>query len=112
MPVTDRDLDAWAARVRPYFDPKLQDIAEAAAGVLVRAVGSRIKQLRPETPMAEVVGWLKDENRRSTSLDWVEIMMAVEERLSSETTDAFAETLEQRTFREYVEHLHAHRRRV
>lgn len=61
--------------------------------------------------MAEVISWLKDEeNRRSASLDWVEVLMAVEEEVSSETTDVFAETIEQRTFGEYVEHLHDHRR--
>ena len=87
--------------------------ATSAAGVLVLAVGSRVKELRPETPMSKVLDWLKDDaNRRNTSLDWVELLMAVEEEVSSETTDAFAETLEQRTFREYVEHLHAQRRGV
>ena len=111
LPVTDRDLAAWAAEIRSHFEPELQDVAGGAARVLVRAVGHRIRRLRPETRMAEVVSWLKDaESRRSTSLDWVEILMAVEEELSTETTDVFAETLEQRTFREYVEHLHAHRR--
>jgi hypothetical protein len=88
-------------------------MAEAVAAVLVLAVGSRIKQLRPETPMSEVFSWLKDDaSPRPASLDWVEMLMAVEEEVSSEATDAFAETLEQRTFREYVEHLHAHRRDV
>jgi hypothetical protein len=113
VPVTDQDLEAWAARIRPHFEPRLQDIAETAAGVLVLAVGSRVKELRPETPMVEVLAWLKDDaNRRSTSLDWVEILMAVEKEVSSEATDAFAETLERRTFREYMEHLHDQRRGV
>jgi hypothetical protein len=113
VPVTEQDLEAWAARIRPHFEPRLQDIAESAAGVLVRAVGSRVKQLRPETPMAKVFDWLKDDqSRRGASLDWVELLMAVEYEVSSEATDAFAETLEQRTFREYVEHLHAQRRGV
>lgn len=61
--------------------------------------------------MAEVLSWLK-EDARASSLDWVEILMAAEEEASSESTDAFAETLEQRTFREYVEHLNANRRGV
>ena len=111
MPVTDRDLEAWAARIRPHFEARLQDIAEVVASVLVLYVGSRIKDLRPETRMAEVFSWLK-EDARGSSLDWVEILMAVEEEASSEATDAFAETLEQRTFREYLEHLHANRRGV
>jgi hypothetical protein len=113
VPVTDQDLEVWAARIRPHFEPRLQGMAEAVAAVLVLAVGSRIKQLRPETPMSEVFSWLKDDaSPRRTSLDWVEMLMAVEEEVSSEATDAFAETLEQRTFREYVEHLDAHRRDV
>jgi hypothetical protein len=113
VPVTDHDLEAWAARIRPHFEPRLQDIAEAAAAVLVLGVGSRIKQLRPETPMGEVFSWLTDDaSSRRTSVDWVEMLMAVEEEVSSESTDAFAKTLEQRTFREYVDHLHAHRRDV
>lgn len=111
MPLDDRDLERWAARVRPYFEPPLQDVAEGAAAVLVMGVGSRIKELRPETPMADVVSWLKDaRDTGSASLDWVEMLMAVDEEVSSEVTDAFAETLEQRTFREYVEHLQANRR--
>lgn len=59
----------------------------------------------------DVFTWLKGEARR-TSLDWVEVFMAVEEEVSSQTTDAFAQTLEQRTFLEYVEHLYANRRVV
>jgi hypothetical protein len=61
--------------------------------------------------MAEVLGWMK-EDTRVASLDWVEILMVIGAEVSSESTDAFAETLEHRTFREYVEHLHANRRVV
>jgi hypothetical protein len=61
--------------------------------------------------MGEVLSWLEDEKRPgASSLDWVEILVATENEASSEATDAFAETLEQRTFREYVEHLYANQR--
>lgn len=112
MAVSELDRQAWAARIRAHFEPELRDIAEAVAAALVEAVGPRIKQLRPETPMAEVLRWLKEERAGAGSLDWVELLMVIEEVVPSEVTDAFAETLEQRTFREYVEHLHANRRRV
>ena len=63
--------------------------------------------------MEEVMLWLKDaEEQGSASLNWVEILMAMEEEASSEVSDAFAETIEQRSFREYVEQLHARRRAV
>jgi acyl carrier protein len=44
------------------------------------------------------------------SLDWVELVMAMEEEIGCDLTDDFAETFEQRTFRELVEHLYANRR--
>lgn len=113
MPVTDRDIEAWAARIRPHFEPPLQDVAEVLAGVFAPAVGSRIKNLRPGTPMAEVVEWLKEAKKEgSASLDWVEVLMAAELEASSQSTDAFAENIEQRTFKEYVQHLCAQRRTV
>jgi hypothetical protein len=60
--------------------------------------------------MADIVCWIKDSTGSpGASLDWVETLMAVEEGVSSEVTDEFAETLEQRTFGEYLEHLHARR---
>jgi hypothetical protein len=111
VPVNDRDVEAWAARIRAHFEPRFQDIAESVALVFVDAVGPRIKDLRPGTRMGQVLSWLEDEKRSgASSLDWVEILVATQDEASSEATDAFAETLEQRTFREYVEHLYANQR--
>jgi hypothetical protein len=91
----------------------LQDLAEDVAAVLGHAIGAQVKHLYPETRMADIVCWLKESTGSlGASLDWVETLMAAEERVSSASTDEFAETLERRSFGEYLEHLHAHRRGV
>ena len=105
MPVTERDIEAWAARIRPHFPATQQDIAEIAARVIAAEVGPNVKALRPDTSMATVMSWLKETQRGVFSPDWVEILMAVELESKSEVTDAFAEALETRTFGEYIEHL-------
>jgi hypothetical protein len=110
VPASIEQRQIRAVRIRSRFQPHLQDIAEVTAAVLGRAIGAQAKHLYPETRMADIVQWLKDSTRSGrASLDWVEVLMEVEERASCELTDAFAETLERRTFGEYLEHLYAHR---
>jgi acyl carrier protein len=109
MPVTERDFAAWAARIRPHFEPRLQDTAETVARMFAPSVGSKLKDLRPETRMEELLQWVKESGR--SSLDWVELIMFIEEELPSEVSDEFAESLELRTFRDFVEHLHSRRKR-
>lgn len=61
--------------------------------------------------MADVVSWLKEEaSAIRSSPDWVEALIAIEEETSCDVTVAFPEFMEERSFREFVEHLHAHRR--
>lgn len=109
MAIDARDIGAWAARIRPHFPAPMQDTAEAAAYWLATAIGPQVKDLRPDTRMATVLGWLKVAPRRFSDPDWVELLMAIEAEVSSEISDAFAETIEHRTFREYIGHLVAQR---
>jgi acyl carrier protein len=81
------------------------------ASVVVRGIGVRPTLLRPETPMREIIAWFQEsKNSGLASLEMVELFMLIEEELRCDLTDEFAETLEQRTFGEYVSHLHAHGR--
>jgi uncharacterized protein (DUF2384 family) len=60
--------------------------------------------------MGVVLSWLKAAPRSFSDPDWVELLMAIEAEVSSEATDDFAESLEARTFAEYVAHLVSQRR--
>lgn len=105
MPFDEADVQAWAGRVRPYFPSAEQDTAEVAAYWFATVVGSQVKALRPETSMTTVLSWIKSAPRGFLEANWVETLMAVEEEVWSAVTDTFAETLETRTFGEYVHHL-------
>jgi hypothetical protein len=105
------DQELWAARIRPHFEPPLADMAEAVARELVPYIGEQLKALRPETTIGEIQRWLyarKDAFR--SSLDWVEFFMILEDIVESEISDAFAENLEEHTFRELVVHLQRNRK--
>jgi hypothetical protein len=110
MAIDDRDLAAWAARIRPHFSVAEQDTAEAAAYWFATSIGSKVKELRPDTSMGAVLSWLKAAPRGFSGLDWVELLMALEAEASSEVTDEFAEKIETRTFADYVSHLAARKR--
>ena len=110
MAITDQDLAALAARIRPHFPVSQQDTAEAAAYCLATAVGTKIRELRPDTSMSTVLAWLKAAPNGLCSPDWVELLMVIEEEVSSEVTDDFAETIESRNFSEYVAHLVSQKR--
>ncbi|MGQ0835176.1 MAG: hypothetical protein ACT4O5_09700 [Gammaproteobacteria bacterium] len=113
MPASASDQELWAARIRLHFKPHLRDIAEEAALAFVPLVGPRIKQLRPDTAMGEVIAWAKEAPlARKVSLDWVESIMALEEIVDSQITDEFAEEFERHTFREVVTHLYVNRQGV
>jgi hypothetical protein len=110
MAITDQDLAAYAARIRPHFPAAQQDTAEAVAYCLASVVGPKIKELKPDTSMSTVLAWLKETPSGLCSPDWVELLMAIELEVSSEVTDDFAETLESRRFSEYVAHLVSQKR--
>jgi hypothetical protein len=109
--ISEQDLAAWTRRVGQHFEGPCKGIAEAFAEFVAFELGPRLKSLRPETQMADVLEWIQTPaySERAPN-DWVEILMAVEEAVGCEMTDDFAETLERHTFRDYVEHLNAHRR--
>jgi len=110
MATDHQDFAAWAARIRPHFSMAEQDTAEAAAYWLATSIGSKVKELRPDTSMGVVIAWLKAAPRSFADPDWVELLMAIESEVSSEATDDFAESLEARTFGEYVAHLVSQKR--
>ena len=110
MAVDQRDVAAWAARIRTHFPIAEQDIAEVAAFWFATSVGARVKDLRPHTSMSVVLCWLKAAPRGLTDPDWVELLMAIEADVASESSDEFAETLESRSFGEYVAHLASKKR--
>ena len=110
MPVDQQDVAAWAARIRPHFSAPHQDTAEAAAFWIATSVGSKVRDLRPDTSMATVLSWLKSAPHSLMDPDWVELLMAIEAEVSSEVSAEFAETIESRTFAEYVSHLVAKKR--
>ncbi len=110
MATNHQDFAAWAARIRPHFLLAEQDTAEAAAHWLATSIGSKVKELRPGTSMGVVLSWLKAAPRSFSDPDWVELLMAIEAQVSSEATDDFAESLEARTFQEYVAHLVSQKR--
>lgn len=61
MGSTDQDLEAFARRIRPHFEPSRRDVAEDLALRIARSgAGSQTKQLGPETPVGEVLAWLHD----------------------------------------------------
>jgi hypothetical protein len=110
MAITDQDLAALAARIRPHFPESQQDTAEAAAYCLATAIGPRIRELRPNTSMSTILAWLKASPSDFSSPNWVELLMVIEDEVSSEVTDDFAETLESRSFSEYIAHLVSQKR--
>ena len=95
MTLTNQDLRALAARIRPYFDPPLQDIAEEFALLIAQTAGARSKGLRPETTLDEILEWIGTD-----SLDRVEVMMAIEEELGFAIPDEDAEHSSVTTFRQ------------
>jgi acyl carrier protein len=97
MALTNQDLQAIAARIRPYFQPPLQDIAEEFALLIAQIAGIRTKERRPETTLDEILGWMDLD-----SLDGVEVMMAIEEELGFEIPDEYAERSSVTTFRQLV----------
>jgi len=97
MTLTDHDLHAIAARIRPYFDPPLRDIAEELALSIAEKAGMRAKALRPETTLDEILEWIDTD-----SLDRVEVVMAIEAELGFEIPDADAERSSVTTFRQLV----------
>jgi len=106
MSLTSQDVAAFARRIRPHFEPPLQDVAEEFALLIAQTAGTRVKQLRPETTLDEILGWLGTD-----SLDHIEVMMDIEEKLKFEIPDDMADRSATTTFRYLVVRLAAHRHR-
>ena len=97
MALTTQDLHAIAARIRPHFEPPLQDIAEGLALQIAKSAGARTKQLRPETTLDEILEWMSTD-----SLNRLELLMAIEEQLGIEIPDEHARRGSVTTFRQLV----------
>lgn len=97
MTLTEQDLKAFAARIRPHFYPPLQDIAEEFALLIAQTAGARIKELRPETTLDQILEWVGTD-----SMDRIEVMMAIEAELAFEIPDEYAEHSSVTTFRHLV----------
>jgi acyl carrier protein len=95
--LTPQDLQAFAARIRPYFEAPLQGIAEEFALQIARTAGAHTKRLRPETTLDEILSLIGTD-----SLHNVEVMMAIEESLGFEVSNADADRSAAITFRELV----------
>lgn len=103
MAVTEYDIEQFAARIRLHFEPHLRDVAYDLALGIARVAGARVKALRPETMLGEIVAWIKEgEPFAAESLDPVEWMMVVEEELGFKIPDRLAVRIESATFRELV----------
>jgi hypothetical protein len=102
MKVTPQDLELFAARIRPYFEPQLRDFAYALALDISRCVGPKVKQLRPDTRMTEIFQWLEEQEPFPRSLDQVELVMALEVEMGLEVPDEMAKDWDRLTFRSLV----------
>lgn len=82
MNITRSDLEMFAARIRPHFEPTLRETAYLAALEIAYVVGAKVKELRPETTLAEIWAWLDShdplQGTLHDSLDTVELAMALE----------------------------------
>jgi acyl carrier protein len=110
MPISDKDLASFAARIRPHFEPELRDAAEELALRIAYLAGARVKLLRPETTVRELREWCDFEEAPvvetgslgSDSLDTVELVMALEEELGPANPHELASTCDTETFRDLV----------
>src|SRR5688572_17826936 len=99
MALTTQDLDAFAARIRPYFEPRLQNLAQELARQIAEFAGPQAKLLRPETTLDEIVTWAK-----SDSLDTIEFVMMLEEVFGLTIPDSDASQGGRITFRQLVKY--------
>ena len=110
MTITESDVEMFAARVRPYFEPDLRDLAfELAMGIAER-VGIKAKLLRPETTLDQIFEWFRAAEGLG-SLDQVEFVMALEAEFRFEIPDEIAGRPDVSTFLDLVQ-LRARQRRA
>jgi hypothetical protein len=67
--MSEAELRSFAARVRPYFAAELRDIAEDLALEIARHVGIYAKLLRPDTPLDQILAWLRAADAPATLLE-------------------------------------------
>lgn len=101
MSISDEDLEAFAARIRPHFEPELRDDAQELAMILASSVGAEVKTLRPETTLAQLLDIIK-QAEGSSSLDQVEWTFFLEGEFGMDISDRLAAQPERTTFRDLV----------
>lgn len=98
MSLNDEDFTAFGRRIRPHFDPALQDAAEELAQAFAQlGGGARVKALRPDTPLQEILSWLGTD-----SLDDVEAILLIEAEVGFHIPDSVAARSATASFRELV----------
>jgi len=102
VPINAEDLELFAARIRPYFDPELRDIAQGLALGIARCVGAKVKLLRPETKLSEVLEWFRSTGALPDSLDQVELVVLLETELGWNLRDEEVSKPDDTTFRNLV----------
>jgi hypothetical protein len=79
MPVSDRDVELFAARIRLHFEPDLRAVAYGLALPLARVCGARIKDLRPDTRLSEIRAWIGVDVPAEDSLLSKDVLTLLEE---------------------------------
>jgi len=113
MAVTETDVEMYAARIRAHFPPELRDTAYAVALSIARMVGPKVKELRPETTLDEIIAWVGPHFAEGKEwLDKVEMVIAIEEELGDPFVlpDELAARSDTATFADLVRHVAAEAR--
>jgi hypothetical protein len=103
MTLSKADIELFAARIRLHFEPELRDDANALAREIANGVGARVKDLRPETNLGEILEWFGTKDNYPISLDRVEWMMGLEVELGFELEEFDGGSMERTTFRRLVQ---------
>ena len=113
MAITEADLHAYAARVRPHVPSELRDTAEELAFAIAQWAGSQVKLLRAETTLEEIACWMKASDEHSEdSLSDVEAFMCLEEEFGCTFSDDLVSRPSSTTFLELVRYAQTKKRDV
>ena len=113
MAITEADLHAYAARVRPHVPSELRDTAEELAFAIAQWTGAQVKLLRPETTLEEIASWMKATDKHAQdSLNDVEAFMCLEEEFGCNFPDDLVAEPSGTTFLDLVRYAQTKKRAV
>jgi acyl carrier protein len=101
MTIIESDVERFAGRVRPYFEPELREIAFELAMGIAEHIGVKTKLLRPDTTLEQIFEWFRAAEGLG-SLDQIEFVMSLESEFGFEIPDEIAGRPELSTFRDLV----------